>query len=164
MRTHEVKSFYAVLIGVVFTLLVSVVTTVGQSGTSTINGTVADPQGNRVAGASITLTNAEKNFTRTQTSGDAGTFSFNLIPPGTYTLEVEAAGFKKAVVTDVSALIDKPTNVDVAVEIGNVSETVTVSSGAGEVLLNTQDATLGNNFVRDRLRNFPSRRAIQSLF
>jgi len=154
MRIH-LRNLTSVILGVVFALSLSVITAVAQSGTSTINGTVADPQGNRVAGANVTLTNAEKNFSRTQTTSDSGAFSFNLIPPGKYTLEVEAAGFKKAITTDVSALIDKPSNVDVALEIGNVSESVTVSSGAGEVLLNTQDATLGNNFVNQQITQLP---------
>ena len=126
-----------------------------QSGTSTISGTVSDQQGNRIAGASVTLTNAEKNFSRTQNTSDSGGFNFNLIPPGTYQLEVEAKGFKKGVITDVSALVDKPSSIDVALEIGNVTETVTVSSGAGEVLLNTQDATLGNNFVNQQITQLP---------
>src|SRR4030095_9763296 len=155
MRIQDLRNLTSVILGVVFALSLSVITAVAQSGTSTINGTVADPQGNRVAGANVTLNNAEKNFSRTQTTSDSGAFSFNLIPPGKYTLEVEAAGFKKAITTDVSALIDKPSNVDVALEIGNVSESVTVSSGAGEVLLNTQDATLGNNFVNQQITQLP---------
>lgn len=155
MTKKDVKSFYSLLLGILLTVMVSVVTAVGQGASSTINGSVADQQGNRVAGATVTLTNAEKNFTRTQTSNDGGGFSFNLIPPGTYKLEVEAAGFKKVVMTDVAALIDKPTNVDVNLEIGAVTESVTVSSGGGEVLLNNQDATLGNNFVNQQITQLP---------
>ncbi len=155
MTKKDVKSFYSLLLGILLTVMVSVVTAVGQGASSTINGSVADQQGNRVAGATVTLTNAEKNFTRTQTSNDGGGFTFNLIPPGTYKLEVEAQGFKKAVMTDVSALIDKPTNIDVNLEVGAVTESVTVSSGGGEVLLNNQDATLGNNFVNQQITQLP---------
>ena len=145
----------SVILGTLLFLLVSFITAVGQGGTSTINGTVSDQQGNRVAGATVTLTNTEKNFSRTQPSSDSGRFTFNLIPPGRYQVDVEATGFKKSVKTDVGALVDKATDVDVSLEVGNVAETVTVSSGAGEVLLNTQDATLGNNFVNQQITQLP---------
>lgn len=124
-------------------------------GTSTVNGTVVDPQGNVVPGATATLANIAKNFTRTQTTNDNGRFSFTLIPPGAYQLTIEGKGFKKALVTDVNALVEKATDLQVTLEIGNVSETVTVSTGAGEVLINTQDATIGNNFVNQQITQLP---------
>lgn len=145
----------SVTLGALFVLLVSSIMAVGQAGTSSVNGTVRDPQGNVIAGASVTLTNTEQNASRTQTTSDAGRFNFNLIPPGPYRLEVEAQGFKKAVITDVQALVDKQTEVDALMEVGNVAETVTVSSGVGEVLLNTQDATLGNNFINQQITQLP---------
>lgn len=144
-----------VIAGVLFTFVLGVLNVAAQSGTSAINGDAVDPQGKRIAGATVTLTNAEKNFNRTQTTTDSGRFTFNIIPPGKYQLEVEATGFKKAVVKDISALIDKASEVEVALEVGSVSESVTVSSGAGEVLLNTQDATLGNNFVNQQITQLP---------
>ena len=128
---------------------------VAQNATSSVQGVVTDPQGNVVAGASVTLTNSAKNFNRTQTTTDAGTFAFTLIPPDEYTVEVEAQGFKKAVRTSVRALVAKPTELSIQLEIGNVSETVTVSAGAGEVLINKQDATLGNNFVNSQITQLP---------
>ncbi|MFN2493074.1 MAG: carboxypeptidase regulatory-like domain-containing protein [Pyrinomonadaceae bacterium] len=136
-------------------LFVSAVIAAGQAGTSSINGAVKDQQGNLVAGATVTLTNPETNFSRTQVANDSGGFNFNLIQPGQYRLEVEAAGFKKAVITDVIALIDKPTNVEASLELGSVSETVTVAANPGEVLMNTQDATLGNNFVNQQITQLP---------
>jgi hypothetical protein len=136
-------------------LVVSAIAAFGQSGTSSVNGTVTDAQGNLVGGAAVTLSNAEKSFTRTQTTNETGRFSFNLIQPGQYQLDVEAKGFKKAVVTDINAHVDKPTEVSTALEVGSVNETVTVAAGAGEVLLNTQDATIGNNFVNQQITQLP---------
>ncbi|MBC7932641.1 MAG: carboxypeptidase regulatory-like domain-containing protein [Rubrivivax sp.] len=135
-----------------------------QTGTSAVSGTVTDPQGNAVAGANITLSNEENSFTRTQTSSDSGAYTFNAVPPGTYSVEVSAPGFKKATVTNVRALVDKPTDVKVALEIGALTESVTISASAGEVLLNTQDATLGNNFVSQQITQLPlEARNVQSL-
>jgi hypothetical protein len=155
MSKHFVPKPLVVIAGVFLTLVLGLLSAAAQSGTSAINGDAVDPQGNRIAGANVTLTNAEKNFSRAQTTTDTGRFTFNLIPPGKYQIEVEAKGFKKAVVKDVSALIDKPSEVEVTLEVGDVSESVTVSSGAGEVLLNTQDATLGNNFVNQQITQLP---------
>src|SRR5207245_1699944 len=82
-------------------------------------------------------------------------FNFTLIPPGNYQISVGAKGFKRAVLADVNALVDKPTEVMVGLEVGNVTESVTVSAASGEVLLNTQDATLGNNFVNKQITQLP---------
>ncbi len=126
-----------------------------QSGTSSISGSVVDPQNNLVAGATVTLSNADKNFVRTQTVGADGNFSFPVIPPGQYQIEVEAKGFKKALVTNIGALVAKPTTVTVTLEVGDVAETVTVSSGGGEVLINKEDGTLGNNFINQQITQLP---------
>lgn len=126
-----------------------------QAGTSSVRGTVTDPQGNVVAGASVTLTNTETNAARTQVTSDAGTYAFESIAPGTYRLDVEAQGFKKSVVRDVRALVAKPTEASVQLEVGALSDTVTVTAGAAEAVLNTQDASLGNNFVAQQIRQLP---------
>jgi len=139
----------------VLVLLICQVAVLAQNATSSVQGVVTDPQGNVVAGAAVTLTNDAKNFNRTQTTTDTGTYAFTLIPPDEYTVEVEATGFKKAVRTSVRALVAKPTELNIQLEIGNVSETVTVSAGAGEVLVNKQDATLGNNFVNKQITQLP---------
>ncbi|HLL14635.1 MAG TPA: TonB-dependent receptor [Pyrinomonadaceae bacterium] len=140
--------------GFIFSLLL-VVSAAAQTGTSSVRGTVADPQGNVVPGATVTLLNTDINLSRTTTTSDDGSFAFELIPPGTYRVEAEAPNFKKTVVTDVRALVAKPTEVSLALEVGNVSETVTVASNANEALLNTQDATLGNNFVSQQITQLP---------
>jgi hypothetical protein len=124
-------------------------------GTSSIRGTVKDPQGNLVAGATVTLSNPAIGFSRASTSNDSGQFSFESIQPGTYHLELEAKGFKKAVVSDVRALVSKPTEVSVQLEIGAVTEIVSVTAGANEAIINTQDASLGNNFVSQQIIQLP---------
>jgi len=116
---------------------------------------VVDQQGKAVAGATVTLTSTETNNVKTATAGENGSFLFNLVQPGAYQLEASAAGFKKAVITDVRALVAKATNVTVELEVGGVSDTVTVSAGSAEVLLNKRDASLGNNFVAQQITQLP---------
>jgi Carboxypeptidase regulatory-like domain len=145
--------FVFALTGLFVLLLFSSVAMAQDS--STIRGTVKDPQGNVVAGANVTLTNPSTNAVRTTTTRESGAYSFDIVEPGDYRLEVEAKGFKKSVITDVHALVAKPTAVDVQMEIGNVSESVTIASGAAELLVNRDDATLGNNFVNQQITQLP---------
>src|SRR3712207_2620102 len=121
---------------------------------STVRGTVRDQQGNVVTGAAVTLTDEGRNFTRTQTTNDEGGYTFAAVPPGTYRVEVEAQGFKKAAVTEVRALVDTPVEVDVALEAGLTTEVVTVT-GSTEAPLNTTDATIGNAFESRRIEELP---------
>lgn len=146
------------IIGCLLAVLVLICATglaFGQAGTSTIRGTTVDPTGAVIPGATVTLTNPATSFSRTQLSNEMGGFSFELIPPGKYTLEAEIKGFKKKVLSGVQALVGAPTDVRVPMELGNVSETVTVEAGSAAVAVNTQDASLGNNFVTQQIVELP---------
>ena len=145
----------SLLCALLLTLLACFGAAAQTANSTAVRGTVTDPQGNVVAGATVTITNVETNVARNQTTNESGSFTFDLLPPGTYRVEVEAAGFKKSVTTDVRAIIANPTQIIVVVEVGNVAESVTVSAGAGEVLLNTHDATLGKNYVSEQITQLP---------
>jgi Carboxypeptidase regulatory-like domain len=136
-----------------------------QTGSSSIRGTITDPQGQAVAGVNITLTHVDTNATRKQTTNDKGNYVFDLLTPGTYRLEAETTGFKKAVVSDIHALVDKATTTDVQMEVGALTESVSVSASASEVLLNKQDATIGNNFSNQQITQLPieSRNVVELL-
>jgi hypothetical protein len=126
-----------------------------QTSTSSVKGVIKDPQGSVVAGATITLSNPETSFTRNTTSNDSGAFYFEGIQPGTYKVEVEAKGFKKSALNEVIAGVGKATDLQVVMELGSVSETISVTVGAGEALANTQDASLGNNFGPQQISQLP---------
>jgi hypothetical protein len=152
-RTWLSRSNAIALLCVLLTLLLFN-SALAQTGTSSVHGTVTDPQGNVVAGATVTLIDSGTNTSRTQISNGSGNYTFDFIPPGDYRVEAESKGFKKAAVTDVHALVSKPTEVNLRLEIGNVTETVTVGAGA-ETLVNTQDASVGNNFVSQQITQLP---------
>lgn len=130
-------------------------TVLAQQGTSTVRGTVKDQQGNVVSGAAVKLTSLATNAERTTTTSDDGLYSFESVQVGDYKIEVEAPNFKKGVVTDIHALVSSPVSVDVILEAGNIAETVTVTAGAAEVLVNRDDGTLGNTFVRKHITELP---------
>src|SRR6185295_13878735 len=143
-------------LGVAFSLLVLfAISVLAQQGTSSIRGTVKDPQGNVVAGATVKLNSVSKSIARTTTTTGDGNFSFEAVPVSDYTIEVEAAGFKKGVITDVHALVSSPTPVEVVLEIGSVNESVTVAANSAELLVNRDDATLGSTFVNKQITQLP---------
>jgi len=154
MNHSAVTSLMKRTIGTLFALSLLTAVAHAQSGGSTVRGTVKDPQGNVVAGATVTITNPEKNFSRTQSTNQEGVYLFTAIPPGTYKLEFEAPGFKTASASGLVALVDTPTVRDVQLEVGAVSETVEITSGS-EAAINTSDASLGNSFERRRIVDLP---------
>ncbi len=126
-----------------------------QTGTSTIRGTITDPSGRVLPNAIVTLTNIGTNAVRTTKSTDNGSYVFDLITPATYRLEVNATGFKKKVVDKVDALIGKPTESNITLDVGATNEVVEVSGSAAQALINTQDATLGNTFDSLQITQLP---------
>jgi Carboxypeptidase regulatory-like domain len=141
------------------------VNALGQSGTSSVHGTVLDPQGQVITGASVSLTNEERNFLRTQKSNESGGYAFTAVPPGLYRIEVEVLGFRKLTIEEVRALVDTPSIVDLHLEIGEITLSVTVTAEGTETQLNTQDATIGHNFVGQQITQLPleSRNVVELL-
>jgi len=131
------------------------ISSLAQSGSSSVRGVIKDAQGNAVAGATVTLASPERNFTRSQTTNTDGGYLFRPVPPGTYRLEVEMKGFKKALIASLQAQVDTPTDVDVQLEVGSVAETVNITSADAEAPINTTDATIGNTFDSRRISELP---------
>ena len=99
---------------------------VAQVTTATIVGTVTDPGGAIVPGAQVIARNADTGLTRTVTSNDEGTYRLEFLPVGKYSVEVTFTGFKKALVSDIVLQVNDTVRVDVALTVGQVSETVTI--------------------------------------
>lgn len=143
------------MMSALLTLLMLSGSVFAQTGTSSVRGTVLDPDKKAMVGATVTLTSLDTNVVRTQVTNESGTFVFDLIPPGGYKVEAEASGFKKVVINPVRALVDKPTTLGLQLEIGQITESVNVSASSAEVLLNSQDATIGNNFISKQITQLP---------
>jgi hypothetical protein len=117
-------------------------TALGQGTTGSLTGNVADPGGAVVAGASVTIKSSTKGTERKGITTEQGTFNFQALEPGQYTLTVEANGFKKAQTLNVTIEVSKQANVTVTMEIGSVNETVTVTSA--QDVINSSSPTLTN--------------------
>jgi len=135
-------------------LVIASISSFAQQGQSSVRGIVTDPKGSPIPGATVTLAAPERNFTRTQVTSSEGQYLFKPIPPGTYRLDVEMKGFKKSLIASLQAQVDTPTDVDVQMEVGSVSETVNITSADAEAPINTTDATIGNTFDSRRISDF----------
>src|ERR1044071_2983049 len=101
-----------------------------QESRGTIQGTVKDPQGGLIAGANVIVTNVETQTAATTKSNEAGRFTVPLLMPGNYTVTVDAAGFKREVRQGIQLLTADVRNLEVTLQIGASTETVTVSAEA----------------------------------
>src|SRR5215831_800386 len=109
-----------------------------QEITGGITGTVRDAQGAAVKGATVTVTNpATKEVVRTITTNDDGAYTAGDLHVGTYDVTVEATGFKKHISNKVQVDVGKPRTLDIGLEVGNVSEVVTVEANPLAVELST---------------------------
>src|SRR5438105_4874698 len=122
-----------------------------QAITGELKGTVTDTSGAAVPGATVTITNSDtKLVARTVTTNDAGEFSAPLLPVAYYDLTVEAASFKKHVDERVKVNVNERRTANVTLEVGNIAETVTVTS---EILqVNTQSAVASSVINGDQVR------------
>jgi Carboxypeptidase regulatory-like domain/TonB dependent receptor len=116
-------------------------TTIWAQATATIIGTVADSSGNVIANANVTITQKETGLTRQVTTSDRGSYVVHSLPVGTYTVAVEVKGFKRKSVTGITLQVNEEPRIDVTLEIGEVTETVTIDSQTP--LLQTESASVG---------------------
>ena len=109
---------------------------------ASLNGTVRDSTGAVVPGASVTLSDREKNFSRTFTTGKEGEYVFALLPPSTYTLKATATGFETYLQQGIVLSVAQTATQDIALTVGRMTEEVTVT--AVTPLLNTSNANIGS--------------------
>jgi hypothetical protein len=140
----------------------SIVTANSQSVNATLLGTVTDSTGAIVANAKVTITETNTNTVHSAVTNESGNYSFPDLPPGKYAVTVELTGFKRETRRDIDLLVDSTARVNVALQPGDVNQTVEVTGAPPllqadradtsekiEVRL-VEDAPLGNN------RNFQS--------
>jgi carboxypeptidase family protein/TonB-dependent receptor-like protein len=116
-------------------------------------GSVADASGATVSGATVKLTNLGTNETRTMQSSSAGTYSFPNLIAGTYRVEVQTQGFKQFIQDNVEVQVDLATRVDAKLQVGNVTESVLVTTEAPP--LQTDSASLGTTISQTEVESIP---------
>lgn len=119
-----------------------------------ISGTVTDPSGAVVPGATVTITSAERQTAVQVTTNESGLYSRDRLLPGTYDVKVEAANFKQSLLPGVVVNVDASTNLDVALETGAITETVTITAAQGETL-KTDRADVATTLETKQLTDLP---------
>jgi hypothetical protein len=119
-----------------------------------IQGTVSDATGGLVPEAKITLTNTETGKVQEVTSSAEGFYRLSGLPPGKYTLTAEKEGFKKQVVENIAVSAEATKGVDIALEAGDVSASVTVNESA-TAELETENANVGKGITTQEVRELP---------
>src|SRR5262249_28619046 len=118
-----------------------------------LRGTVLDPSDSVVAQATVLLENTESNIKRQVNTSAQGDYQFAALPPGTYVLSVTAPGFERYRQTGLQLLVNTPATANVHLKLGRATEVVSVTSEAP--ILNTVDASLGNSFDQNQVRQIP---------
>jgi hypothetical protein len=121
---------------------------------ASLQGTVADSQGALIPGAQLSLTDRETNHNITATSDEAGRFTFNELPPSTYKLEVTRDGFKTKVLDGIHILAEQANGLNVVMEIGGKSETVTVNA-ADMPAIDTETGNVSGTISQEDFAKMP---------
>jgi hypothetical protein len=119
-----------------------------------ITGRVTDASGAVIPGATVKVTDVARATTTTLTTNEEGLFDAPYLLPGTYRVAVEIAGFKKAQEDNVQVAINDTRVLNIKLDVGNVTETVSVTDTAA--ILSSADADLGTTLDRKRVDELPS--------
>jgi hypothetical protein len=128
-------------------------TAFGQQITGSINGTVKDSQGELVTSAVVKAQNVDTNFSREVHVNSVGEYNIQYLPVGKYTVEVTAGGFKKFMQQNVVLSVDQTQTLNVALMVGGVDQTITVSDAPPPV--NTTTSELGRTVEPAEITGLP---------
>ena len=147
------KQFEHAALAVIAVLLLSVSAASGQSFYGTIVGDVRDATGAVVPGSKVTLTSLSTGEQRSVESDASGLFRFVNLLPGNYRAAVEAVGFKQFIREPITVEVESTVQIDVALEIGDLTEVVEVT--AATPLLDSQTSSLGEVVESRKVRDLP---------
>ncbi|MGI8787099.1 MAG: carboxypeptidase regulatory-like domain-containing protein [Pyrinomonadaceae bacterium] len=143
---------YGIIFGIVLAILLGFTGAFGQEFRGTITGSVADPNGAVVPGATVTVQNTETNISSSVTTNDDGIFTFPLLLPGKYKLTASSANFKTAVRENIQLNVDDRLKIDFQLEIGSTTE---VNVVANTEVIETGSVTTGTLVTQRQIEELP---------
>ncbi len=152
-RTKNSFVFFLPLLLCTQPLLLSPPNASAQAGQAEVTGSITDEGGAGVAGATVTLNEVGTNTNAVATSGSDGTYTATNLEPGLYLLIVEAQGFRRLRREGVMLRVGERVRVDLALSVGDVQESVTISADAS--LLRTESGSLGQVIPNRRIVDLP---------
>jgi hypothetical protein len=140
-------------LAVIATLLIAGSAAAQSAATAQLHITVRDPKGAVVKNATVTLRNEARNIERSSTNNNEGEYPFLAIPPGHYTITVQAPGFAKTVAKDITVTIGQAAELPVTLQIASVESIVNVSTEAE--LVETQRTASTTTIDQQQIDNLP---------
>ncbi len=134
-------------------LLAIVAAAHAQDFRATLQGTITDPQQATVANATVLLRNADTAVERSATSGEDGSYVFQFLAPGTYSLTVRATGFRTMVRDSITLALSQTLREDVTLTLGDTAETIQVR--ADVAVVDTETTALGTAIRQEVRDNLP---------
>ena len=147
----EKCNIYIVVLAAI--LLAPSLTLLAQTTTGRILGSVTDPSGAVMSGATVTITDVQRGTTRKLTTDSSGSYVASSLDPGVYNVRAEAKGFKTVERPNVQLEVARDALIDFTLQTGNVTETVTVMEDVP--LLNTTSSTLGGTLSNKEINDLP---------
>ncbi len=146
------------------TLLIGATPLFGQADRATINGTVTDPSGAVLPGVEITLENVETGVKTPGVTNEVGNFSLVNIPIGTYKIIFAMPGFKTVERSGFTVTTGQKARVDIALQVGEVTETVTISANSDLVQTESSlvSTTMQAEVINDLPLSFAGGRAVEN--
>ncbi len=121
--------------------------------TGALTGTIMDPSGGVIAGAKVTVTNLATGQTRTVNTDSKGSYQVSLLPPGNYSVHIEAQGFKSVDVPSITINVTETPALNRTLEVGTATQQVTVE--ANTEVLQTENATNGTTVSTQEINSLP---------
>jgi hypothetical protein len=154
LRSGLVRFFQLTTLLLVSLAAASVALGQAQSNAADLQGTVKDASSAVVPNATVTARNPATNVSRNATTNEDGLYRLINLPPGTYEVTVEAPNFKKAFMPNVNVTVGQTAQLDVNLELGEISETVTISDATSEVV-ETNKTAVATTIDQQRINNLP---------
>jgi len=155
--SQQIQKFRTATLSIVVLLslvgIAAVAAAAQTSGTGAVSGLVTDSSGASIVGAQIKVTNTGTGETRAVSTDSSGNYVVALLLPGEYDVDVSNSGFKTVSVVGVRVIVSEKTTVNARLEIGEVSQKVTVSATMEQ--LQTQSSALGNVTIGEQVRDLP---------
>ncbi|MDX6560110.1 MAG: hypothetical protein QOF72_3159 [Blastocatellia bacterium] len=148
------KSMQVLLACLVVVISFSAAMSQAQSNAADLQGSVRDPKGAVVAGATVTARNTATNGSRDATTNDDGFYKIVSLPPGEYEVTVKAANYKTAQIPSVKLTVGQTANQDIPLEVGDLTAIVTVNAAAPNIV-ETTATSVSTTVDQQRIESLP---------